>query len=407
MKVCSSVVAVLFLLVFASLEPSPAAAAKPDMLILISIDGFRADYLSRGRTPNLSRLAAQGVTASMRPSFPSITFPNHYTLVTGLRPDHHGIVDNTMRDPVLGNFTMAKSQDPRWWDEAEPLWVTADKQGLRTATMFWPGSDDVIRGRRPDEYRLYDHGVRADQRTDQVLAWLDAPPEQRPSFVTLYFDMVDGVGHVAGPDSPDVDVALHATDAAIGRLVEGLSSRGLLDRTNIIIVADHGMAAVSPDRLIYLDDVAGAAAIDVVSWGANAGVIVKPDAPAGAEHKLLAIDTHARCWRKTDIPRELHYGSNPRIPPIVCSADVGWLLITHEIMTQRGGALHEKGAHGYQPDVPEMAAIFIAHGPAFRPGTTLPTFDNVDVQPLMAKLLGLTVPNGDGTAATFHAALAR
>jgi predicted AlkP superfamily pyrophosphatase or phosphodiesterase len=395
----------IILAVLALLGAAAPASAKPDALILISIDGFRADYLSRGQTPVLSALAHGGVTAAMRPSFPSLTFPNHYTLVTGLRPDHNGIVDNTMEDPTLGRFTMAGSIDPRWWDEAEPLWVTADKQGLRTATMFWPGSDREIRGHRPDYYRVYDQSVAPDARVDQLLAWLDLPPAQRPRFLTLYFDRVDTVGHGGGPDSPELNAALRSTDAAIGRLIDGLKARGQLDHTNLIVVADHGMANVSPARLVYLDDAVPADAIHLVTSGTSAGVVVASSAPPDTEARLLAIHDHAHCWRKADVPPALHYGSNPRIPPIVCLADVGWMLTTHARNARR--PMNEKGAHGYDPDAPEMAAIFIAHGPDFRRGVTLPAFDNVDVQPLMAKLLGLTVPKNDGSAEPFKPALAR
>jgi predicted AlkP superfamily pyrophosphatase or phosphodiesterase len=383
---------------------SAPAAARPDTLILISIDGFRADYLGRGETPTLSRLAREGVTAPMRPAFPSLTFPNHYTLVTGLWPDHNGIVDNVMVDPVLGRFTMKDSLDQRWWGEADPLWVTADEQGLRTATMFWPGSDREIDGHRPDYYRAYDQSVSGDARVDQVLAWLDLPPGQRPTFLTLYFDIVDTMGHRGGPDSPALNAALRSTDASIARLVDGLAARGALDHTNIIIVADHGMASVSPDRVVYLDDGISPSAVHLITSGTSAGVVIDPNAPAGTQAALLAPRPHAHCWEKAHVPPELHYGSNPRIPPIVCLADVGWMLTTHELVAQ-GRGVRENGAHGYSPAAPEMAAIFIAHGPAFRAGIALPAFDNVDVQPLMAKLLGLTVAKGDGTAATFTPAL--
>jgi predicted AlkP superfamily pyrophosphatase or phosphodiesterase len=209
---------------------APALAAgtgRPDLLILVSIDGFRSDYLTHGKTPVLAALAAQGVQAPMHPSYPSQTAPNHYTLVTGLRPDHHGIVDNTIDDPVLGHFTMSASADPRWWNEAEPFWVTADRQGLKTASMFWVGSDREIRGMRPDYWKPYDQSVPADTRVNQVLAWLDLPQDQRPTFVTLYFDVVDTEGHHYGPNSRQLDAALASTDAAVGRLVAGLKARGI------------------------------------------------------------------------------------------------------------------------------------------------------------------------------------
>ncbi|HEY4031941.1 MAG TPA: ectonucleotide pyrophosphatase/phosphodiesterase [Caulobacteraceae bacterium] len=246
------------------------AAPKPDTLILISIDGLRADYLARGKTPVIQALADAGVRAAMRPAYPSETFPNHYTLVTGLWPDHHGVVANTMDDRVLGHFTMAHSDDPRWWSQGQPIWVTADEQGLRTATMFWPGSDKVIRGHRPDLWKTHDKAFLADDRVGQVLTWLDLPPGQRPSVVTLYFDLVDTEGHRHGPNSKVLDAALASTDSTIGKLVDGLKARGLYGKVNLIVTGDHGMADTSKDRLIYIDDIAGGAdRIHTVTLGAR------------------------------------------------------------------------------------------------------------------------------------------
>ena len=383
---------------------SAAAADKPDLLILISIDGFRADYLTHHKTPVIQALADQGVSAAMRPSFPSLTFPNHYTLVTGLRPDHHGVVDNTMDDPALGHFTMQHSDDPRWWAGGEPLWVTADNEGLKTATMFWPGSDRVVRGMRPDHWVLYNQAMPGDARVDQVLKWLDLPEDERPSFVTLYFDTVDTEGHRHGPNSKELDAALASTDASIGRLVNGLKARGLYARTNLIVTADHGMADTSNRRLVYIDDVAGGAdAIRLVTAGATAGLAIAPGAPKTTLARLLAHNAHMRCWNKADIPKALHYGTNPRIPPIVCAAEPGWYITTHQ-RTPAGRSINA-GSHGYDPSTPEMAAVFVAEGPAFKAGATLPTFDNVDVQPLVAELLHLNAPKGDGSAEVFNRVL--
>ena len=382
----------------------PAAARSLDTLILISIDGFRSDYLTRGKTPALTALAAQGVQAPMHPSYPSQTFPNHYTLVTGLRPDHHGIVDNTMEDPVLGRFTMENSMDSRWWNEGEPLWITADRQGLKTAAMYWPGSDRTIRGGRPDYWKAYDKAFLAHDRVNQVLAWLDLPPDQRPTFVTLYFDLVDTEGHHYGPNARELDQAMASTDAEVGRLVDGLKARGLYDHANMIVVADHGMAATAAERLVYIDDVAGsAAAIHVVTVGTSVGLSVAPDGPKDTLKNLLAAHEHMSCRRKADLPKHLHYGTNSRVPPVVCLAEVGWYITTHERMAKTKD--FNLGNHGYDPDVPEMAALFIAEGPGFKPGRTLPPFDNVDVQPLMARLLHLKAPKADGTAKVFESVL--
>jgi predicted AlkP superfamily pyrophosphatase or phosphodiesterase len=395
---------ILLLAAWLGLAAPALAAGKPDTLILVSIDGFRADYLTRHKTPVIAALAAVGVSASMRPSYPSLTFPNHYTLVTGLRPDHHGIVDNTMDDPVLGHFTMQHSEDPRWWNEAQPLWVTADEQGLKTATMFWPGSDKVIRSHRPDLWVTYEKAFQANDRVDQVLKWLDLPEGERPSLVTLYFDIVDTEGHRHGPSSKELERALASTDAQIGRLVEGLKARGLWERTNLIVTADHGMADTSENRVIYLDDIAGGAnQVHVVSFGATAGLSIAPDAAKQTLARLLAPHDHMHCWAKADAPKALHYGHNPRVPPIICMAEVGWIMITHE---QRATFKDiNLGSHGYDPASPEMAALFVAEGPAFRKGVTLAPFDNVDVEPLMAKLLKLKAPKADGTAKVFDQAL--
>src|SRR5712671_309982 len=231
--------------------PIQSAGGGNPLLILISIDGYRADYLDRGHSPVLAALAADGVRAKgLRPVYPSLTFPNHYTIVTGLYPDEHGIVNNTMHDPALGNFSppnRAANTDRRWWDQAEPIWVTAQKQGLRTASVYWPGTQAAIHGVLPTYWQLFDASVPPDARVEQVLAWLDLPTDQRPTFVSLYFEQADVAGHTYGPDSLQVEEALVTIDAALGRLVAGLRERNQFDRANLIILSDHGMSASSPE----------------------------------------------------------------------------------------------------------------------------------------------------------------
>ncbi|WP_082488914.1 ectonucleotide pyrophosphatase/phosphodiesterase [Duganella sp. Leaf61] len=237
------------LLLFLSLAAATANAKPARPVILVSIDGFRAEYLDRGVTPNLARLAAGGVRAvAMRPSFPSITFPNHYTLVTGLRPDHHGIVENEMNDVAIPgqHFTLknrAAVIDRRWWDQAEPVWVTAERHGVRSATLFWPGSEADIRGVRPTVSPRFDGKLPADARVDLLLSWLDRPADQRFGFMTLYFDDVDHAGHDFGPDAPQTTTALAVVDRAIARLQDGLAARQV--EADLVIVSDHGMAALS------------------------------------------------------------------------------------------------------------------------------------------------------------------
>lgn len=384
-----------FVLAACAHTPAPQASRPPT--ILISIDGFRADYLDRGITPVLSKLAAEGARGAMRPSFPSKTFPNHYTLVTGLRPDRHGMVDNTMEDPQIPGATFRLADrstvtDPRWWTQGTPIWVSAEQAGLKTAPIFWPGSETQIQGVRPTYWALFDMSRSADARVDDTLTLLHKPPGQKPAFLTLYFDEVDTQGHRFGPDSAEVNDAIAKTDAAVGRLAIGLASRGIV--ANLVIVADHGMAATAPERVIYLDDLLPVDAGRTLGLGAFMTYVPARGREAEAEAALLKPRPHLRCWRKGEIPARFHYGRNPRVPPIFCLPDTGWEIITKAWVRAR--AAPKGGNHGFDPYAPEMRAIFIGSGPAFRPGARLADFDNVDVYPLLARLMGVKPLPNDG-----------
>jgi len=393
------------LLIAALFLALPAAAAERPLTILISIDGFRADYIDRARTPMISRLAKDGAQAAMRPSFPSKTFPNHYTLVTGLRPDRNGIVENNMEDPAIPGVTFRMSNheavvDRRWWDQGEPIWVAAERGGIKSATMFWPGSEAPIRGVRPSYWMPYNHDMPSEARVDQVLSWLDLAADRRPGFVTLYFDIVDGAGHAYGPDSREVNLALGEVDNAVARLVAGLRARAVA--ANLVIVADHGMAPVSRDRVRYLDDLTPS---DTFRWlGDGAFMTVYPAAGREAQvaKTLVGAHDHYTCWPKAKIPKRFHYGKNPRVAPIFCLPQTGWVLTVHGDKPAEPSA----GAHGYDNFSPEMAAVFVANGPAFRRDVRLKTFDNVDVYPLLAHLLGVKPAKNDGRLAELNAALA-
>jgi predicted AlkP superfamily pyrophosphatase or phosphodiesterase len=399
MKFLFRVLCCLALAFSAGCATAPRRASQPAPLLLVSIDGYRADYLERGLTPTVAGLAREGVHTSMQPSFPSLTFPNHYTIVTGLRPDHHGIVNNTMYDARLGKFSLGNRKavgDGRWWAQGTPLWETADRHGLRTATMFWPGSEADIRGRHPDYWKPYDGNVTPARRVDQVLAWLDLPPAQRPTFLTLYFDAVDHAGHSYGPDSAQVDQALRETDQALARLVQGLKARGLFDRVNLIVLADHGMASTPLEHSVLIEHELDLDQVQVVSLGVLAGFNPKPGHDfAAVEAKLERPHPHMRCWDKTRVPARLAYGHNPRVPQLLCLADVGWRITTAQWLASHKGHV-SLGEHGYDNAAPQMRALFVAHGPAFREGAAVPSFPNVDVYPLMAHLLGLPPQPGDG-----------
>ncbi|MBX9745325.1 MAG: ectonucleotide pyrophosphatase/phosphodiesterase [Hyphomonadaceae bacterium] len=377
---------------------APTPAEGPPITILISLDGFRPDYLDRGNTPTLSRLATEGVRASMRPSFPSVTFPNHYTLVTGLRPGRHGVINNRMEDPDRPGvvFTLpdrAVASDPIWWRDGVPIWVTAERQGVRTGTMFWPGSDYELHGQRPSRWRTFDQSLPGFARVDILLSWLDLPEAERPSFFTLYFDLVDTAGHRYGPDALETNAAAAEVDAAIARLLGGLDARGYAGRVNFVIAADHGMAAMAPDAIIDLDARITPQQARVIWDGQFTGVAPLAGQEQIVEQALIGRSDHGECWRKSELPARFDFSTHPRIPAIVCMADLGWRYRSTQLQQYGGPSL---GAHGYDPAAPEMAATFIAHGPAFRSGVTLEPFDNVSVYPLLARLAGITPETNQG-----------
>ncbi|HET7777070.1 MAG TPA: ectonucleotide pyrophosphatase/phosphodiesterase [Rudaea sp.] len=376
--------------------PKPPAYSP---LILISIDGYRADYLARGKSPALAALAASGVRAeALRPAFPTLTFPNHYTIVTGLYPDHHGIVNNRMVDPAIAVPFVYKDAatigNAAWWG-GEPLWVSVEKQGLHAATVFWPGSDVAIDGVRPERWLKFDITLSSEARVAQALLWLDLPEPQRPAFVTIYFDEVDRTSHTFGPGSAQADAAVARVDAALAHLLDGLKQRGLADTANLVVLSDHGQAPAGPDKVEVLDRTIDMKDVDLISTGVLAGLAAKPGHEARVERALLAPHDHMRCWKKSSVPARLHYGSNPRIPPLLCLADDGWIINTQEVMDKPDHKI-SLGEHGYDNEDPAMGALFVAHGPAFKRGLVVPEFDNVDIYPLLAAILGIKAQPNDG-----------
>ena len=378
---------------------APSATVRPSVL-LVSIDGFRADYLQLGITPNLQRIADSGVRAAwLVPSYPTLTFPNHYTIVTGLRPDHHGIVHNTMHDAALGDFSLGRPDavgDGRWWG-GEPVWVAAEKAGLPTATLFWPGSEAAIESVRPARWLPYDDALGATARVDTVLGWLAEPAATRPRFATLYFGMLDHESHDHGPDSPEAHAAIRELDAAMGRLLDGIAARGLDGQVNLLVVSDHGMATVEPGHTVAIEDMVDPRHARLVSAGQSVGFAPLAGHEAAAQAQLLGKHDHYQCWRKNELPQRWHYGSHPRVPPIVCQVEEGWNARPREQL-QKHPSTKARGSHGFDPALSSMRAIFLARGPAFRSGATVPAFDNVDVYPLLMELLGIEPAANDGDA---------
>jgi predicted AlkP superfamily pyrophosphatase or phosphodiesterase len=398
-----AVVYFLVRLVVGALSPGPAAPEPT--LLLVSIDGFRHDYLGRYPAPTLEWIAAEGVRAErLVPSYPSVTFPNHYTLVTGLRPEHHGIVANRFYDPDLDAtfeaHDRATQHNPRWWG-GEPIWATAERQGRRAMLLAWPGAEAALGGVRPSRGPVFDGRMPYAARVDTVLAWLDLPAGQRPSFLTLYFDGVDDAGHAHGPDAPETAAAVAEMDRALARLMDGLDARGLTDHVNLVVVSDHGMTEMRADRVVFLDDYLEPdvrADVAQVLWDEPTGIWPQPGR-ADAVYDALreARLPHVRVVRREETPVYLHYRASPRIPPILLMADEGWTVTTRAQWAWRDWPTTSVwGTHGFDPRRPSMGGLLLARGPAFRHGATVGPVENVHVYALMAHVLGLRPAPHDG-----------
>jgi predicted AlkP superfamily pyrophosphatase or phosphodiesterase len=377
---------------------SKSLDGKPT-IILISIDGFRWDYPEKTDTPNLRFLITTGVRAkALIPSFPTKTFPNHYTIVTGLYPENHGIIANNMYDPEmrekfsLGN--QAAIEDGRWWG-GEPIWVTAEKHDLITASFFWPGTETKIKGIQPTCWFPYDGGISNEERMRQVLSWLDLPSDKRPSFITVYFSSVDDAGHDGGPDSKEVITAIQEIDGVLGLLLQGLKERNILNKINIIIVSDHGMTAISSDRVIFLDDYIDLSNVDVIDWSPVLALNPKPGLEDAIYNDLVRAHPRLKIYRKEEMPLRFHYRKSPRIPAIIGVADEGWSIGTHETFKSKP-YYFTGGNHGFDNQLPSMGAIFIARGPAFKSGLVVPAFQNIHLYELMAAVLNIEPAPNDG-----------
>lgn len=373
-------------------------------VILISLDGFRYDYLDKYSPPTLTRLAREGVRAKwMIPSFPTKTFPNHYTIATGLYPQNHGIVENNVYD--FGEiFTMSKRKEvenPRWW-WGEPIWVTAEKQGQIAGSYFFVGTETFIQGEAPTHWRTYNGRVPNIMRVDKILSYLDQAVEKRPTMLSMYFSTTDDVGHEFGPDAEETKYAVWEVDGYIERLMDGLHRRGIDKKVNVIIVADHGMAAVDQRNAVVMDDYFDTSdkklADPVITTGEIWQIFPKPGKEDELIDRLQNIQ-HATCWRKKDIPARFHYSEGRRIAPIVCSSDEGWFMTSrerYETQKRSDDFAQTRGAHGYDNRVQSMQATFIAHGEAFKRGYVAEPFPNVDVYELMCRILDLKPAKNDG-----------
>lgn len=388
-----------------SLVPSAAAPQAEQHLILISMDGFRWDYLQRFQPPHLSRFVAEGVRAeSMEPCFPSKTFTNHYTIATGMYPDHHGLVDNSFydagKDMVYGMGKRELVQDGTWYG-GTPIWVRAAQAGLKTASFFFVGSEADIQGIRPHYYHNYDGSIPNEARVQQALDWLRLPTAERPRLITLYFSDMDDQGHRSGPNADEqLRTKLMALDTVLGQLFEGVKASGL--PVNIVFVSDHGMAEISVKNLLPIEAIEDDAQFLTVNNGALAHLYLRDTVDAEAAYvSLRAAEKYYRVYRTAETPYFETPPTNARWGDFIAVPDPGHYFVNARTMAfrQRSGDT-VVGEHGLDPQLRDMHGIFFANGPAIRQGLVVPTFKNIHVYPLMCTILGIGIPADiDGQAA--------
>ena len=397
-------------LVFFAVFFIPELSCKPQTLLLISLDGFRWDFAGKAHTPNLEFLKKTGVTVPyVRSVFPTVTMPGHYSIVTGLFPESHGIVSNTMYDPVLKARFGAVQTDPRWWNGAEPIWVTNQRQKGESGVLYWPGYNIKIKGMYP-KYREYSPSPSVDQfnktgkvmsfekRTEKVIDWLAG--KIPPNFVAVYFEEPDKTCHHEG--WCDLPEAIQRVDKTVGLIVEGLKRHELLDKVNIIITADHGMANTSCNKVIDLDKYVDPENYEF--WDSWFNMLLAPKAGKLEDvYKRLKSVCHLHVYHKNEVPENLHFSHNPRISPLVVFPSEGWLVSSkngRRITMPKNGQWTEL-AHGFSCKCKSMSAAFIARGPAFKENFEGKPFGSVSLYPLMCKILGIQpLPNNGSLDAT-------
>ncbi|KCZ56974.1 hypothetical protein HY29_07470 [Hyphomonas beringensis] len=388
--------------------PKDTALAPQDQprVLMIGLDGLRADLPGKAEAPNLQALAARGVQAeAMYPVMPSKTFVNFYSLATGLYPEHHGMVANAPYDRELDETFTNKTgpQDSRWWG-GEPIWITAEKHGLKSAIMFWLGSEAEIEGMHASRWSPYEHEKPYQERVDEVLSWFDGDPADWPRFAAVYFDRVDTAAHYFGPDSPEAAEAVAEVDNYVGQLVEGLKARGLLDTTTIIVVADHGMSLATEDKVIDIGAMLDQDTLIIPQFSGKYGGSPQPfiqvygDEAAidTAYQQLKDYNPHIKVWKRGEMPDYYHFDHPTRGPDMFVLAEPGWNV---RAVKFGSGGMFMKGVHGYDNHAPDMAATFIGAGPIFPKGEIAKPFENVNVYMMAACALGIPPAPTDGDPA--------
>ncbi|TVQ67299.1 MAG: alkaline phosphatase family protein [Balneolaceae bacterium] len=401
-RIISFIIASVILLSGCSDDRQASISSEPERnpVLLISIDGFINSYVDRNETPDFDRFLRQAVQAEhLIPVFPPNTFPSHWSIATGLHVENHGIIANSFYDYELeARFSYGPQgtpNDERWWG-GEPIWATAEKQGKTAVTFFWPGSEASIYGVQPTRWMDYDGSVPDSVRIDSVMTWLDPAGETQADFGTLYFSFVDSRGHRYGPDAEEVDESVKEMDGLIGYLLDRMEAHGLSESLNILLVSDHGMAATSPDRVIFLEDLINLNDVDVVAWS-PAGMLKPREGKTETVYQALKEKEEEYAYRvflRDELPERFHFRNHYRIPEIILLADIGYTITNRPFFNNRGVLA---GTHGYDNRDPEMFSFFAAKGPAFRNGERVSGIEAIHLYELMAHLLGIEPAPNDGT----------
>jgi len=380
------------------LRADPPAAPVP--LLLISLDGFRWDYCERhpDETPTLRRLKAEGASArGLIPVFPSNTFPNHYSIATGLRPGRHGIINNNFFDPAVGRFfhynQAACNHEERWWG-GEPIWNTAVRQGKASACYFWPGSEVALRGLRPTFWKPYDYSIPFAQRLEELIGWLKMPVRQRPLVITFYLEETNSVGHASGPDSPELAAAIKLLDTRVGAILTRAEFEHI--PLNVVVVSDHGMTPLSVEHVVILDDYLDLATVQVDFDGPVAGLRPLDGDSERLMQKLAKLPPEAKAFLTRDLPSHLGIVANPRQPPVWILANEGWHVEKRSLLNALRSH-YMKGEHGYDPSLTSMQGILIVQGPAFKTGgLVIDPVENIHLYNLLCAVTGLQASPNDG-----------
>ena len=383
-------------------------------VVLVSFDAFRHDYIDRFHPAAFEEIASRGVRASaLIPSFPSKTFPNHYTLVTGLYPGHHGIVANAFYDPARREWyrpgTGQTVRDSSWYG-GEPIWVTAERHGVKAGVYFWPGSEASIQGVRPSYVAAYDGTVPNANRVISAMAWLRKPALDRPHLVLLYFSEVDDTTHKYGPNTSHSADVVASVNRTVRQLLDSIAALPFADSVNIVIVSDHGMAQIPPGQVISVTDLLARGGVDTtrMEFGENGPTMSLwfGGDTARVRHARGVLDagmSHAHAYARNETPARWHVRDNPRAGDLLLVADEGYVL-------QRRGTDRppSAGVHGYDPAQHDMQGIFLAAGPNVKRIGTIPAFENVHVYPFLVALLALDRgPAVDGNLGALSTVLQR